>query len=659
MKTKLSAISIVSAVFLIGCGGGGPNAGTSVFDPTTTSTSDSGSSSVSSNSKASVVLSVSNAQISSSSPGTVTALVRDGSGNPVVGALVTFTISPTIATASPNSVVTNASGEASTTVVPGSSSAAGGAFVTASVEVPGVSTTFTTKVAFSVSALNVTLNAASAVKPSLAAYESTNLNFTVTGASSSNPVKVSLTSTCSQTGKATISPSSVTLTQPSASVAYQDQGCGAPDQVNVSIEGTSQQRSIALTIAAPISTAIQFVSASPSVIGLKGSGSPTSSLVTFKVTDQAGVGQSGVAVDFALDQPNIASLTSQTGTTDSSGNVVVGVSAKSTPSPVRVRAALHSDAAIFVPSSELTINAGRPHQDGFSVAFSKYAMNGNLDGDEASVRLTLGDRYGNPVPDGTRVNLVSEGGVVIPASCTTVSAVCSVKFVVSNPRPTDGRVSVTAYAVGEESFTDANGNLEYDATPAPGEAFEDLGTVFIDKNENGAQDSGEYITGSVANGVWDSNSYVREQNLIIFSTTNVAPRLFAASGNNCTNTELAVPVDEAHVLATIDLSGASTGARCTQSYPICLRDANQAADALGGNPIASGSTLAVATDATGASVSIDNSPISAIVNGPTLHRITVKRATCGTALTSGGEVTLSITTGGVTYGYSHLLKITP
>jgi hypothetical protein len=52
----------------------------------------------------------------------------------------------------------------------------------------------------------------------------------------------------------------------------------------------------------------------------------------------------------------------------------------------------------------------------------------------------------------------------------------------SSPRPTDGRVTVLAYALGEESFLDVNGNNVFDA----GEDYQDLGDIFIDRLFNGS-----------------------------------------------------------------------------------------------------------------------------------------------------------------------------
>ena len=67
----------------------------------------------------------------------------------------------------------------------------------------------------------------------------------------------------------------------------------------------------------------------------------------------------------------------------------------------------------------------------------------------------------------------------------------------SNPRPAAspvtatpgdtraGRATVLATAIGEESFTDTNGNGSFDN----GEVFADLPERYLDENENGVRDT--------------------------------------------------------------------------------------------------------------------------------------------------------------------------
>jgi hypothetical protein len=109
---------------------------------------------------------------------------------------------------------------------------------------------------------------------------------------------------------------------------------------------------------------------------------------------------------------------------------------------------------------------------------------------------------GNPVPDGTVINFISEGGDIsngkTTASCTTTNGTCAVTFTSAAYKPTNGRVTVLAYAVGEKSFVDTNGNNSYDS----GETFYDLGDIYLDANEslnwNAAEQYISYETGSNA-----------------------------------------------------------------------------------------------------------------------------------------------------------------
>jgi hypothetical protein len=74
------------------------------------------------------------------------------------------------------------------------------------------------------------------------------------------------------------------------------------------------------------------------------------------------------------------------------------------------------------------------------------------------------------------------------------SGIASAKaaFVCQEPRPADGRVTVLAYAIGEESFVDLNGNNTYD----PGEPFQDLGDIVKDMLFDNSYDpaNDEYVS---------------------------------------------------------------------------------------------------------------------------------------------------------------------
>ena len=627
-------IGLVMALLLAACGGGGGDSGCSVYSSGcsgTDSGTDSGTGSVASSTSGTVVLSLSNSTISASSPGTVTALVKKNDGTPLQGVVVTFAVTNGSATVSPVRVITDASGNASTSLVPGSG-AVGADYVTASVDLSST-VTLSTKTAFTVNAVSVAMAGISAAPTSVDAYGASVVTVNVTGASSASPVTVNFSSTCATGGLATLSPASVTVTGSTASSTYQDKGCGATDRVNAVLAGTTQQGNVDLTVKAPSVQSLEFVSSSPDKICLAGSGCAVSSVVSFRVKDQFGNPLKGQNVSFTLDISNVATLSTASAPTNASGVAEVSVSAKTTPTPVRVRGTmtLSDGTTLTTVSNVLAINAGLPTQRAFSFSAETYNIDGwSKDGTESKLRLQLTDRFGNPVPDGTSISLVSEGASVIPARCVTVDGICSVKFVSSEFRPADGRVTVVAYAQGEESFDDVDKDNLYTS----GESFADLGEVFVDKNENGLMDAalGEYLVGSAADGKWNNNTYVRATRVLTLSESGRPPRRFVANADrSCTDTALASMTFQPRA-----------GGACRVAAPFCMRDANEAADALGGNAVPAGATLTVSTKAKGASVKVDGSPVTGVALSPTSHLIVVELDDCSKDLESGGPVDLTV-----------------
>lgn len=667
-KTWMAMMAVAASV--AACGGGGGGAGTPLYGSpagTTTSTGTT-TTNVTSNSAGSVVLTLSSSTISASLPATVTAVVKDATGAPISNALVQFGLSggsSSIAQISPASAVTDANGQAATSLTPVSGATSGAAYVTASADT--AAGTLTSKSAFSVSATNVTLSSVTPTPASISAYGSSAINIAVTGASSTNPVTLNISSTCATAGKATISPSTLTLTAPSGSVTYQDKACGATtsvDQVNVQVAGTTQQQSASLAVAAPVTQGIQYSSVDNSNICLMGTGCPSVANVVFKAVNSSGAPQSNVRIDFSLDAASTgyANLGSTFGTTGQDGTVTVSVASQRTPLPLRVIAQLHSDPTIQTLSNVLTISGGLPvaglteNHTGISFASSKYALNYNLDGDSADLTLHLTDRWGAPAIDGTAVSLVSDGGTIVPAYCVTSGGNCAVKLVVSNPRPTNGRVHVIAYAKGQEYFVDVNGNGVQDGS----ESYDDVPVgVCLDKNENGICDlsSGEFIVGvntnpDSGNGVWDGygTAYARLSRVLFFSRTDVKPRLYQVSGGVCTNT----PVDSSYMTVTM-------GSSSRQVIQFCARDGNTNADSMGGSPLASGSTIATASSNSTFTATVDNSPIPASISGPTMHTVVVQNASTATPPTAvvAGFVDLKFTMGGTTYPLLNIVTVNP
>jgi hypothetical protein len=132
--------------------------------------------------------------------------------------------------------------------------------------------------------------------------------------------------------------------------------------------------------------------------------------------------------------------------------------------PVRVTATtVVGTQTLTTQSDQLTVSTGVPAQGGFSLSVSTFNIEGYVrDGTTTTITARLADRFSNPVPDGVVVNFTSAGGS-IGASCTTVNGACSVTMNSQNFRTTNGRIAILAYAIGEESFTDRNGNGWFDA----------------------------------------------------------------------------------------------------------------------------------------------------------------------------------------------------
>ena len=455
---------------------------------------------------------LSSTSISSATPATVTATLTDGRGQAVAGEVITFTVLRGLAKTNIATALTDALGRAVVILSPTSSTTAGADEVSATTTYAG--TALQSTKGFQIQATNVTLSNFRSVVSPLGPYGQTTLTLDISGASVGSPVNISVTSSCVSLGKATLSPASFTATDTSAAMQYKDNGCGAlqsEDKLQASIVGGSGSVSLTLPVSAPSASSLAFISASPEVIYLKGSGFTETSTLTFEVRDRAGNILPNRSVTLSL-LTLTGGVTMEGGTadvvqiSDAAGRVAVRVNSGTLPTPIRVSATLTGvSPTIATVSSNLSVAVGLPSQLNFSLSQVTKNIEGfDIDGTSNSYKIIASDRNGNPVPNGTSINFVAEGGQIQPIVTTTgsavnspVSASATASFQSSSPRPADGRITITAYALGEESFIDQNGNNTYD----PGEPFQDLGNLFKDRNFDGTFDVtvDEYIPTNVAN----------------------------------------------------------------------------------------------------------------------------------------------------------------
>jgi hypothetical protein len=494
LRYSLRLLFVILFVLVQGCGGGGSNAGDPKFD-------------LPSNGPAvvtspSLQLSSSRAVITSGSPADLKATLTDGSGRPVAGQVITFKVVRSLGVTNLATALTDANGNAFVQLSPASTTGAGADEVTASVTYAGKELQQT--LGFQVNATAVTLAfEAPAADFQLPEFAQTSFKLQVTGAATGSPVNLNVSSACVALGKATISPSSGAVTSNSITLQYMDLGCGAhqtSDVIEVSVAGGSARVSISVPLTRPGVSSLAFIRSVPEMIYLKGSGLAESAVLTFEVRDAAGNPLANEAVTLALASDAGGALVEGKAwgqdavlRSGADGRIQARVNSGSVPSPIRVIAKLTTAVrTISTVSSNLGVAVGLPSQLNFSLSQGTINIEGfDIDGVTNTYAVIASDRNGNPIHPGTAINFVAEAGQVEALKSVQVGADgisrTTANFVAAAPRPADGRVTITAYALGEESFIDTNGNNAYDA----GEPFQDLGAIFKDRNFNAAHESGQ------------------------------------------------------------------------------------------------------------------------------------------------------------------------
>ncbi len=454
--------------------------------------------------------------ISSGSPAIAKVTVTDTTGA-VANAVVTFTIDKNeLAVLSPSSgiAITNSSGVATISLESASRTAAGAATLTATSQVGEEAVS--QSIGFVVGATSVTISAPTfgVGTGALSAYGSTSVSVSVftDGVLETIPQVVSFTSACSVNGKAELTAEVATIGGV-ATASYLDNGCAGNDTVTASVSGITTATGT-LNVTPPEAGSIQFEAVSPSsgFINPRGMGGQESALVTFKVADSSGNPIGGKEVNFSLNT-SVGGITITPASAISdpvTGNVVVSVQAGTIATPVRVSAStIEGSTTLISQSSQLVISTGIPDQQNFSLSASEFNIEGwKYDGETTTITARLADHFNNPVLDGTAVSFIAEGGSVEPA-CFTQNGVCSVVFTSQNLKPDNGRVTILAYAIGEEGFTDfvvPNGLADglSEMIDANGNST-DMPEAFLDINENGTRDATEaYLDFNVVDGAYSA-----------------------------------------------------------------------------------------------------------------------------------------------------------
>jgi hypothetical protein len=424
---------------------------------------------------------VAQATVSPTQAGTLRALLRDSNGAAAPDVAVTFTTTDSTGAFVPSSAtaLSDQSGVAQVGLPAGTQT---GAFtVTANATVGGK--VAASSVSYAVAFPTLALSALSVTPQPLSSGGNASISLTVLNgtAAYAPPLAVAFSSPCATAGKAVIG--SPELTQNGvATASYTDKGCGVADTVTASVAlgGTSVSKTGVVTVLPAKAGSIKFVSANTTNIALKGTGGfgrQEFSTLTFQVFDTTGNPVAGKLVDFVfadcvpttindcsapLGVVGVGGLTLNptSATSAADGTVTTLVAAGTIPTSVRVVTWIDGvKPMVTTLSNVLVISTGVPDQQHFSLATETGNCEGrDFDQKSSTVTVTLGDHFSNPVANGTVVNFTTESGVIDASCVINDSATCGVLLWASGQRPANGRVTVLAYVLGEESFFDYNGN---------------------------------------------------------------------------------------------------------------------------------------------------------------------------------------------------------
>ncbi|MCX6121976.1 MAG: Ig-like domain-containing protein [Ignavibacteriales bacterium] len=229
------------------------------------------------------------------------------------------------------------------------------------------------------------------------------------------------------------------------------------DKTPINIHMTVQDSSkIVSGISGPAASII-LVKQTANTIALWGTGPNVTSTLTFKVVDSTGtpvVGINRSMVKFVLSGGPGAGefIRPAAALTDAVGEVSTTVTSGTKPGVLQVIATTRGDSVKTSPVFLVT-GRGLPDSAGVSIAATKLNIAGRVFSNlTTSISLFVGDRFGNPVADGTSITFVSNGGIIMP-SATTKDGVATVDLKSGGAdAPPGGLVTVSASTTGDKSY---------------------------------------------------------------------------------------------------------------------------------------------------------------------------------------------------------------
>ena len=477
---------------------------------------------------------------------------------------------------------------------------------------------------------------------------------------------VTFTSSCFTAGTAIFTnlageeTNTITTQTGRAIINYKANGCIGSDEIIATSDLSSLMVNTATATLSIVNASAQnivFEKADPAQISLKGAQGEEISTVSFIVNGQDGLGMAGVPVTLTLNNTiggvcivNNATCTQSIQViSDVNGRVSARVQSGTIATSVRVTASAQNsqEQTISTQSSRLVISTGIPDQDSMSISASEYNPPNYVDGYEVDVTIRMADAFNNPVPEGTTVTFTASGGLIEDSCETDEFSSCTVKWFSQSPRPTSGKVTILATALGNESFIDTNGNGQYDNTDTfaasgltcdknaptpslvdPSQACDDLGEAYLDGNQNGIYD----LNQEVFVDIFGPNSSLIKDGERTSGNGKYDGALCPATGDDCTQNSVTVREDITLVMSTgvpgTNVDGrligqpgnVSLGLGASELLLISLQDTKE-------NSLPTGTKVTLDTgDVTNATVVLNPDPVEVPSNitGPTLFTISLQ-----------------------------------
>ncbi|UCF63190.1 MAG: Ig-like domain-containing protein [bacterium] len=187
---------------------------------------------------------------------------------------------------------------------------------------------------------------------------------------------------------------------------------------------------------------IVLFATNPSSIGVRESGAPEVSEITFQVQDSSGIPvdlDNSVQVNFAIgSSPGEGEFISPTsGVTASGGLVKTSLFSGTKAGVVQLIATIDVGSSTIISKPvAIAIHGGLPDSTHFSLAVEKLNFPGyNIYGLTDKITAFVGDKYSNPVRPGTAVYFNTTGGLIEGSALTSLTGQASVNLISAAPQP--------------------------------------------------------------------------------------------------------------------------------------------------------------------------------------------------------------------------------